>query len=142
MSSRQDIREAFAALVLSEVAGVYSALTYEPGPEAMPARLPVVTMLADLFGQTDVMTGPKTENVWGWEVRVYVDLGQGYEAAQAELEEIVPEVLGVVRANTDLSSSCLWARMDDPGTPIFFAHEAQKRYAWKALQLRAEVEEL
>jgi hypothetical protein len=125
-----------ACTALPEIA---SALPYEPGPEALPAAFPVVTMLADLYGQVDRETGPVTDNTWGWEVRVYVDLTQGYEAAQVELDDAVPAVLSVIRADPSLDGSCEWARIEDPGGPPEFGVERNRRYAVKRLLLRAEL---
>lgn len=138
-SSRAALRQAFAAAAAA-IPGVANALDHEPGMEALPP-LPCVTMLSDLYSQEDVLTGPATENIWGWEVRVYVDLVQGYREAQEQLDDLVPAVLGIVRANTDIDGTCLWARLQDPGGTPFFAHDEQKAYAWKVLQLRAEMEE-
>lgn len=137
-SSRKAVRDAFTTYA-KQVTGIASACTYEPGPEGLPT-LPAVTMRSYLFGQADVETGPRTDNEWGWEVRVYVPLDD-YEAAQVLLDDLVPAVLGIVRAHPDLSGTCEWARMQDNGEPVSFEQDGRARYAVKTVQLIAALQE-
>lgn len=137
-SSRKAVREAFCARV-REIDGVASAVPYEPGPEGLP-KLPAVTMRSYLYGQDDVETGPATDNEWGWEIRVYVPLGN-YETAQALLDDLVPAVLSVPRRYPDLDGTCEWARTQDNGEPVAFEHDGSRKYAVKSIQLIASLQE-
>lgn len=137
-SSRKAIREAFCAACL-QIEGITSAVPYEPGPEGLPP-LPAVTMRSYLYGQDDRETGPRTDNEWGWVVRVYCPL-DSYEAAQVALDDLVPAVLGVVRGDPDLGGTCEWARMQDNGEEVQFEHDGRQRYAVKSVQLIAALSE-
>ena len=142
-NARKAIRDRFCALLLAEVDDLAAALPYEPGAEALPA-MPCVTMLADMFGQVDRETGPVTDNTHGWELRLYVALAEAddmsaYEAAQEQIEDLVPAVYTVVRKYPDIDGTCEWARIGDAGQPVEFLRDGSGRYALKRMQLRAEL---
>lgn len=141
-NARKAIRDAFCALVEAELDGV-TALAYEP--EYLPDP-PVVTMVASVFEQADRETGPVTDNVHGWELRVYVALSEpadgstgAYEAGQHALEDLVPDIYSLVRAHPDINGTCEWASLSDSGAPVDFYHQAGQQYAMKSVQLRCAV---
>ena len=140
---RKAVRDRFCALLLAEVDDLAAALPYEPGDEALP-QMPCVTMLSDLFNQVDRETGPVTDNTHGWELRLYVALAEtdtqsAYEAAQEQIEDLVPEIFTVVRKYPDIDGTCEWARIGDAGQPVEFLRDKSGRYAMKRMQLRVDV---
>lgn len=137
-SSVELIEQQFVDRVL-ELDGIKSALDHEP--EQLPTR-PCVTMLYVRVEQTDVATGPSTDNWWEWRVNVYVDLGgktRDYRDGQIVLKRLVPSVLSIVRSAQDLGDSCLRAEFNDVEEEPTFDHDAG--LIWKSLRLRALVEE-
>jgi hypothetical protein len=123
---------------VAEVVGIREALDHEP--EQLPAR-PCVTMLYVHVEQTDVFTGPSTDNWWEWRVNVYVDLGGGasYRDGQLLLKRLVPLVLRTVRVDQRLADTCIRAEFNDVDDEPTFDHDAG--LIWKSLRLRALLEE-
>lgn len=97
------IAKAFA-LLCAALPNVKSAYHYMPEEYS---GLPAIALLPRRVGQDDVYTGPATENTWTWSVHVVLPIGgrvagSDYQQAQELLYTVLPEVLGVARANPDL----------------------------------------
>lgn len=140
MASPKEIAIAFADEA-SKIDGIRAALHFEP---AQLPTLPCVTLLAVQIQQEENQTGPATENLWGWNVYLYIPLGgrvagDDYEGAQDDLYELVPPLLAIVRRNPELDDTCLKATIADLGGEPDFDEENGALV--KTLRLTARTEE-
>jgi hypothetical protein len=132
-ASAKEIRQAIVDRLLANQL-VASAFPYEPenlGP------LPCATMILAHIDPEEVATGPRVDVTWYLELRLYVGLSD-WAAAQEQLDDLVPVVIGVFRDDPTLDHLIEWFRLLDTGVPVEF--NAGERWLRKTLQVAAKVE--
>lgn len=137
----RDVAIAFAAKA-ALLPGVKVSLRYDP--EELQG-LPAVTLSYTRTDQADRFTGPATENVWHWIVRLYVPLGtrlagSDFELVDDLLYDLVPRLFKVVRDDPGLSGACIKCELSDPGDEP--ERDVENGRVVKLLQLRATTEEI
>lgn len=131
MSFPADTRAAFVAAA-EQVEGVRFALDHEP--KALPKALPGVTMLLKRQTQEARETGPATDVLIEWTVRLYASL-RDYRLAQEQIEEIGPRLLTITAVDPRLDGSCDVASLEDAGETVQFDHD--EGWCFKAYTLEA-----
>jgi hypothetical protein len=137
VSLERDVRARFVALAAG-VAGVAAVLDHEPAE--LPSALgdgAVVTLLGLPPTQQDTATGLATIT-YSWRVNVYVNLIQGYDAAQYALADLLAPLLALTR--TDWNANGLldeWA-LSGSGQEPQFAHA--EGWLFQPLILRGSIE--
>lgn len=122
------------------IAGIRSALDHDP--EQTP-RLPAVTLSFVGGEQEDRYTGPATQNVWVWLLRLYVPLrskqGSDFRVAQNELKLYLPALFKLVRDDPSLGGTCDRATISDPLEEPDYDTDGKR--VTKELILRIQTEE-
>lgn len=137
MSLERDLRAAFTAAAAA-VAGVAAALDHEPAE--LPAALAdgaVVTLLGLPPAQRDTATGISLVT-YTWRANVYVNLAQGYDAAQYALADVLEAVLAITRADCDAGGLVDHWTLTGAGSEPQFAHA--EGWIFQPLILTAETE--
>lgn len=121
---------------LEEMPEIATAFAYEP---EILGELPCATMLLAWINPAETATGPRLDCTYTWWLRLYVGLSD-WQAAQEQLEELIPAVLSVWRDDPTLGDLIEWFTISDSGEPpMFNAHEKWLR---KALLVRAVFEDV
>jgi hypothetical protein len=136
--SAEAVETAFAAAA-GRIDGVRTALDHEPDSGTV-MDLPAVTMWWTDVSQDDTETGPYTDNVWGWDINLYVPLELGFRDAQKTMRTLAARLLTVVRTDPALSGACDWLRISDGGPPVT-AQSESTGYLHKTLRLAARTTE-